>query len=325
MYLINKPKGGSNMIPIRSKKTDISSETAAGIQFREKIKKLSEEAANRSMDGSYDLNEVIADIALRENFNRMQIQRLVEESNTVAYNKRYDKLRNVNDRRITFPIASLDGVISEMGEDAPEEMINPNIATGGEGSGEINKAASRIESSYIHTPHTRLDERHQKYMEKVAAIKNKQEQKELDRLKKDRDSSMFKIANCLVMTERTHKNANEVYNTLISDVALDDSLLDGIKKKASYISEQLVKTRRSAPGFMVTLEENFQEKVADYLLGEYSLLKKAENNLKVEEVKIQPTVDVSDFNQLIDLARKLEKQHEQVVIKQPQPISEVNK
>jgi hypothetical protein len=82
--------------------------------------------------------------------------------------------------------------------------------------------------------------------------------------------------------------------------------IDGIKKKASEIGEQLVKTKRSHSGFMVTLNENPIEKIASHVLGDYSLLKEAEQSDKVEEVKVQPTEYVSDFNQLINLARKLQ-------------------
>lgn len=306
------------MIPIRDKKTDIASEVAQGKALQKKILSLAEEVATKSISSGIVLNQVIAEVAKREGFNRLQIQRLVEESNTIAYNKRYDKLRSSNDRRITFPIASLEGVIEEMGFSAPPEITNPNLSTGGPGQGEIAKAAStQVEVSPIHTPHANVRERYEKHLEKVAALQQRNTSREAARLEKERDSNLFKIANSLVMTERQYKNGNEVFNTMLSDVSLEDGLKEGIIKKASAIADHMVKTKRSHSGFMVTLSENSVDKVADYMLGEYSLIKQADDSSKIKEIKVQPTVDVSDYAQLIDLAKKLQTQ--QASINQPVP------
>ncbi|MED4068729.1 hypothetical protein [Priestia megaterium] len=300
------------MIPERDKKTDIASEIAQGKQLQKRILSLAEEAANESLSSNKTLNQIIADLAKRERFNRLQIQRLVEESNTVAYNKRYDQLRASNDRRITFPIASLSGVIEEMGFSAPPEISNPNLPTGGPGQGEMQKAASvQVETSPIHTPHSNVKERHEKYMNKVAAVQKKQDERAKARQEKEKQSTLFKIANSIVMSERQYQNGNEVFNTLLSDVPFTDDDKDAIIKKASTIAEHMVKTKRSRPNFVVTLSQNPTEKVANHLLGEYSLLKQADDTTKVKEVKVQPTVDVSDFSALINLARKLETESQQ--------------
>lgn len=297
------------MIPIRDRKSDIASEVAQGKNLHKRIIALAEEASRSSIDEGLELNELLAKISRRENLNRLQIQRLVEETNTVAYNMRYDKLRDSHDRRITFPIASLEGVITEMGFNAPPEISNPNLSSGGKGEGEIDKAASTtVEPSPIHTPHSGLEERRERYLQKMASVNKKQSEKNQARVEREINSSIFKIANTLVMTERHLKTANEVFNTLLSDVDLSDDSIEGIVKKASVISEHMVKTKRSRPGFMVTLKQNPTEKVADHILGDYSLIKEAEDIPKVKEVKIQPTLDVADFNQLVSLAQKLEQQ-----------------
>lgn len=302
------------MIPIRDKKTDISADVAAGRKLHERIKKLADEVAKKSIEGNVDLDKVIAEVSKREKFNRLQIQRLVEEGNTVTYNKRYDKLKNSNDRRLEYPIASLDGVIKEMGSDAPAEITNPNFSTGGQGSGEMKKVASSIEFSPIHTPNSRLNEREEKYKQKLAAMEERKAEREKLASEQERKSTLFKIANSLVMSERQYKNSNEIFNTMLSDVPLAQDDIDGIKKVASTISEQMVRSGRSRKGFMVTLEENPTEKVANHLLGEYSLLKVAEETEKIKEIKLQPTTAITDFQQLINLARKLEKDS---VINQP--------
>lgn len=294
------------MIPTRHKKTNISQEVTKGKKLQEKIKQLAEEAAKESIESFRPLSDVIAEISKREGFNRLQIQRLVEEGNTITYNKRYDKLRSSNDRRIEFPLASLDNVIQTMGSDAPPEIVNPNFANGGQGGGEMNKAAT-IEPSYIHTPHGRIDEKRTAMLEKTAAHEQKLSDKELAKQTKDMESTMFKIASSLVMTEKRYKNANEVFNTLLHDVSLSDHQIDGIQKRAHDIAKRMVQTKRAPSSFVITLKENPTEKIASHLLGEYSLLKEAESP-KVKEVKVQPTVDIGDFQQMVALARKLQGQ-----------------
>lgn len=297
------------MIPIRDKRTDITGELAAGKKLHEKIKALANEVADRSIQSGEDLDTVIAEISKREGFNQIKIQRLVEEGNTVAYNKRYDKLRNSNDRRIDFPVASLAGVVKEMGADAPPDEVNPNISKGKSGDGSMDKAASiHIEPSYIHSPNAKLDERKQKYEQKLQALKERRTGQEKKADERAYNSAIFKVANSLVMTEKMYKTANEVFNTLLSDIELPKEAVEGIVKKAAEIGEQMVKTRKVVPGFMITLSENPTEKVASHLLGEYSLLKEAETHSpKVRSIKVQPTMDVANYNQLINLAGELQK------------------
>lgn len=297
------------MIPIRNKNTDISSDVARGNKLQKKVDQLSELAANKSINETKPLDEVIAEISRNEGFNRLQIQRLVEEANTVTYNKRYDKLRNSHDRRITFLLASLDGVIKEMGFSAPPEVSNPNLSKGGEGEGELKKVASTIEPSYVHNPNRGARDRYNKRMEKLAARKVLEDKKSNERKQADKDSTIFKIANSLVMTERMYKNANTVFNTLLSDVDFNQSDVDRIIEKTAEINEYMVKTRRSHPDFVVALEEDSMDKVASHVLGEYSLLKTATVD-KVEEIKVQPTSNINDFKQLVELAKRLEREQD---------------
>ena len=312
------------MIPIRDRKTDIASEVAQGKALQKKLVRLAEEAANESISSHTELNDVIAAITKRENLNRLQIQRLVEESNTIAYNKRYDKLRGSHDRRISFPIASLEGVIEVLGFAAPPEITNPNLSTGGPGEGEISKAASvQIESSPIHNPHSKVRDHYERQLEKTASLPKKETAQAEQRQQKEKKSAIFKIANSIVMSERQYKNGNEIYNTLLSDVSLTEEDKESISKTASTIAEHLVKTRRSRPGFMVTLKQNSMEKVADHILGEYSLLKEAEDSPKVKEITIHPTQGIADFSQLVDLAKKLEIQQKSLVNQPAKADSEV--
>lgn len=291
------------MIPKRDKDTDIASEVAQGQLFRKRLLAMAEDAASRFMNGE-DLNDVIANIAGKEHLNRIQIQRLVEEANTLAYNKRYDQVRREKDRRISFEIAELSKVIDRMGLEAPVEEDNPNWVTGKEGAGEMNKAAG-IEPSYLHNPNARLEQKREKMLEKQASFDKVERERQAKALEKSIQSTTFKIANSLVATERLYKTANAVFNTLLDDVQLSDDVIAGIQKKASEIAAVLVQNKKVRPTFTVSLEVAPQEKVASLVLGEHSLLH-TERPGRKEDPKVTPTVDVSTYQQLIDLAKKIE-------------------
>lgn len=299
------------MIPKREKTTDIASEVAQGALFRKRIVSLADEVSNRFVKNGDNLNDVIAEVAKRESFNQLQVQRLVEEANTIAYNKKYSEIKKERDRRISFELAELSKVLEIMGPDAPEKIDNPNWVSGKSGEGNINKEASTIETSYLYNLNSRIDDSRNRLLEKKASAERKQLEKEFKQLQTQIKSDVFKVANSLVMTERLHKVANETFNTMLSDIQLDDGLIEGIQKKACEISERLVSLGRAVPSFNVSLEVNPTEKVANVLLGEYSLIKQAEESIKAKEPKIAPTADVSQYQQLIELAKSIQQNQEQ--------------
>lgn len=307
------------MIPKRHKDTDIASEVAQGRLFRQRLLKAAEEAASRFMDGE-DLNDAVAAIAKREGFTRVQIQRLVEEANTLAYNKRYDQVRREKDRRITYEIAELSKVIDRMGLEAPVEEMNPNWVTGEEGGGEMNKAAS-AEPLQFHNPNANLDAKREKMLEKRASFDKVEKDKQLERLHRSLHSNIFKVANALVMTERLYKTAGTVFNTLLDDVTLPDAAVEGIQKQASEIANVLAQNKKVRQGFTVNLEVNPREKVANLVLGEHSLIGNSSSG-RTQDPKVTPTADVATYQQLVDLAKKIEAEQSQAMALQD-PTKEV--
>lgn len=307
------------MIPKRDKNTDIASEIAQGKLFRSRLTKLVDEVTDQFVKDNSNLNDLIAAVAEREGFSRIQIQRLVEETNTIAYNKRYNQIKKAQDRRFTFELAELDKVLEIMGPNAPEAVDNPNWVKGKAGDGNIEKKASLdIETAPIHNPNAKISEKKERLMQKQAAAEEKRIQKELKRLHSDIEKDIFKVANSLVMTEKLYKQANQVFNTAISDVDVSDDVVGEIQKKAGEISQYLGKTGRALPDFVVSLEVNPTEKVASVFLGEYSLVKEAEQTIKVEVPKVAPTSDISDYEQLVRAIRNIqEKQMAAQTLGQP--------
>lgn len=292
------------MIPKRTKDTDISSEIAQGKHFQKRLRASAEEATGRFLQGE-TLNFAVSDISKRENFNQLQIQRLVEETNVLAFNKRYDERKKESDRRITFELAELNGVLEEMGSEAPKAIENPNWIKGKSGEGEITKSASVMR----HTLNSQTDDSRKRLADKQAKAKTELLEKEAKALSRDIESGIFKIANSLVHTEKTYKNANTVFNTMLSGVSFDDSIAEGIMKKASEITEYMKNSGRLREGFMLSLEVKPEEKVASTLFGSHSLLKTANTNQLVEEPKVAPIQNIGDFQQLISLAKDI--QHKQ--------------
>jgi hypothetical protein len=293
------------LIPKRTKDTDITNEITKGQEFRRRLLKLVEEVTNRFMDGE-SLSDAIADVAKREKYTQIQIQRLVEESNTIAYNKKYATVKGGKDRRLTYEIASLEDVLNTMGSDAPPKVDNPNFVTGKVGEGEIKKEAS---TRMIHNPYSNLEAGRQRMMEKRAAQESFAKEKEQKRLAITMKSDIFKLANCLVRTEQMNKNANTIYNTILSDIDLHDDVKELIEKRSYDISTQLTETGRARSGFVVSLKEDCMQKIASNVLGEQSLLNQKSN--KKETPKVSPVGGISDYEQLLSLAKKIQQQQEQ--------------
>lgn len=295
------------MIPPRNKDTDIATEIAQGKRVKEKIMKLTEDVTERFMKGE-GLNEAIAAIAQSDpSINRLMIQRLVEESNTIAYNKRYEQVKPQKDRRIQFELAELGRVIELMGESAPPEINNPNLAKGPKGDGEMQKSA-RYELTPVHRPHDRVRDRYQTNLAKTASYDKMKQNQQHEARKKYIDSGLFKISNSLVQSEKLYKNANYVLNTLVDHAEWPHELTEQLIKKASEVADFAVKTRRARPGFKLNLQMDHHEKEASLFLGEHSLLKQAAEPPK-SNIKVVPTSDVATYEQLVDLAQKIRDEH----------------
>lgn len=300
------------MIPKREKTTDISTEIAQGKFFQKRIRQAAEEVAGRFISGE-NLNDAMADVAKRENFNQVQIQRLVEEGNTVAFNKKYNEVKKDSDRRITFELGELPLILERMGSEAPPAIDNPNMAKGKAGDGEMKKVAS---TQAPFTPNSHVQAAREKLLAKQAADKTAALSKEASALNRTIESGIFKMAQSLVRSEQMHKNANEIFNTVLSDIGFDDFLVDGIMKKAQEISNHMKETGRAHSGFVVSLEVKPEEKVASTLFGSRSLTKTA--NELVAEPKVTPIPDVGDYQQLISLAKEIQRKQEQSLVTEKQ-------
>lgn len=291
-------------IPKRTKDTDITQEVIRGKSFKKKVldlgKTIGQAFVNESSGKS--LSQRIAAAAVNERFNRIQIQSLIEETNTQAYLAKYGQLREFKERDVRFELAELGKVIDEMGDAAPPEVVNLNRVEGKEGEGEMKKVAS------FQPVEPELSTRIGEAFTKVASYQpeSRMTASERKRLTIDKQSALFKIAQSLVLTERVHQNANEVFNTLIKEAAFEEEDIDGITKMASDISISLHNRGKLVKARMVNLKVNPSEKVASHLLGRFSLIDKQASGDHIKEIAVSGMDGIDSFGALKKVAMVVE-------------------
>lgn len=293
-------------IPKRTKDTDIASSVIRGKHFKKFVERTAKEVAKRYVEGTEGrlLHEYIADIAKAESLNRIKIQALVEESNTQTYLLLYEKKRNETTRDVQFPLASLSSVLDELGADAPPEVVNPNIVTGGKGNGELDKKASTSFKGGLNLDNDKVRERMQK---RAAATEQAALQKERRAAEREVSEMIFKVAHALVRTEQRHGNANHVFNTLLDEARLSDESIDGIIKKASDISGTLRRKGMLMEKHMLNLKVDGNEKVASHILGTYSLNQQDGEDGRVRPLPVSGFQGIDSFDDMVKVAQTIER------------------
>lgn len=287
-------------IPLRDVNVDISSEVARGKKFEEFLRKKSQEIADSIGDGE-GLNEAIAQLAKERGLNRLHIQRFVEEVNTLSFNVRYKNVSNERDRRVVFELADLDKIIEYMGDDAPGEVVNPNFPNGfidpelGYQGSEFSKVAS-----FEPTRSKGTDLIQDEIYRRESLMK---------RANHEYKNKLSKIGSTLINTELRHRNANEVFNTLVSDAGLNKKATKDIMESVDGGISLLKKANRLPEDFELNLFFNPMEKKAHNIFGKHSLL--PNNDTTVYDIpKVAHTDDISDYHDLKKVAHSLLEKYE---------------
>lgn len=291
-------------IPKRTKDTDIGQDVVRGKAFKRFVEKTARELAKRYTEGTDGLmlHEIIAEVARSESLSRIKIQALVEETNTQTYLALYAKKRHQNERDVRFPLASLAKVVEAMGDEAPPEVVNPNVVTGAAGEGEMVKKASVTTRHGLYLDNDRLRARHTARLEREESARLAKEARALEIDVKD---GLFKVAHALVRTEQVHGNANEAFNTLLDAVALDDTSVDTIVKQASDISARLRQSGKIMEKHMVNLKVDGNEKVAAHLLGAYSLNRADGESGRIRDLPVSGHMGIDSFDDLVKVAKSV--------------------
>lgn len=310
------------MIPKRTRDTDISSEVFQGRKFRDRLFKLADEVARRHASNREDLPGIIADIAKREGFDRMKIQRLIEEGNTRAYLARYEQVRALDDRRFTFIPAEMDTVIMEMGDAAPPEQYNPNWVFPTSQGGNMQKSASTHESqpsihASLHRPFDNLQSEREKLAAKREAEQRMVKEAAYKKATREVETLMHKVASACVHTQRMNKSGGQLFNTIVDQGNLSVEVAEGIAKRAGVIQEELKQRGAMHPSSMVDFKLEATEKVASHMLGNLSLLSKQASTELVEKPVVAPSASAANYDQLLAIAQNLQAQAEVAQANQP--------
>lgn len=297
-------------IPKRTKDTDIAQSVIRGKAFKKFVDQQAKAIAKayaEAKDGVL-LNERIAEVARAEKLNRVKIQALVEETNTQAYLALYAQKRNQTNRDVRYPLASLANVVEAMGADAPPEVENPNVATGGQGNGEMVKKASASHTS-LYLDMDKARDRMEKRARREADARLEKEARESEKEIKD---GIFKVAHALVRTEQMHGNANHVFNTMLDDARLSDDTVGAIIKQASSISETLRQKGKLLEKHMVNLKVDGNEKVASHILGAYSLNVQGGEAGRVRSLPVSGYQGIDSYDDMVKVARTIERFEEKL-------------
>lgn len=298
------------MIPLRAKDTDISSDVQAGKEF-EKLLLSTAEAIVEQVGMEYNgLSEAVAERAKDLNFTRLQIQRLLEEVNTLSFNHRYKKMMHSRDRRVEFALADLGAILSHMGDAAPPELENPNFPGGfirpsaNDGYQPLSKVASE------ESPFANLT------MEKLASFSRhditNHERHELEKKAKRLNMAYLdgitKIANAIVWSDFYKGTGSDVYDVFLDSAGNLDKIASDLDKTVSDVTNLLIRQDYLQNDFSVNLERNGFHKKANNLFGSSSLL----GGAATEKVNLHPVDDVTNHDDLLKVAKTVKNAYNEV-------------
>lgn len=297
------------MIPIRDKNTDIASEVARGVRVGEQIQRFAKEIAEKHAHDD-TLNEGIANVARAENYNRTKIQRLIEETNTLAFNVLYDGMRKSNDRRVVFEVAEMKKILEYMGDDKPEPEPNPNFNYQDFTSSQTDLAKTASFRTNDTFERTASAVGQYQYNAVEAAEKTAQ----LRRSIMEVNSGVEKMAMTLLNNDVVNHNGNEIFNTVVAQVGLDEDATNRIMDTFEKFATAAKNGGRIPPDFNVNLELDGIHKRAANVMGGYSLLKTASEdaNQPFEAPIVHPLGEINDYQNIIDLAKKIQNGQKQI-------------
>lgn len=184
------------------------------------------------------LNLGIAKIAKANNLNDDQIQRVVEECNNRVFLIKYAHLKNEDDRRVSFDIASLQGVKDAMnGNNELEKVASVKVDDFGF---DVKSYGGSFTSDLCGYNETKLKD---VVMEKVASDLSQSKQMS-SKLSTDLDEHVYTIADAISHAEVQYGTGQRLFNEMTKQAELNldyqEMLCGAINEKvASAISEGL--------------------------------------------------------------------------------------
>lgn len=95
-------------------------------QFTRDLPSIVQKVASDYLNSNISLNTSIAKVATERNLNEEQTQRVIAEANNQVYMTKFASMKNLNDRRVDFELASKQGVYNAQHPETLEKKASVN-------------------------------------------------------------------------------------------------------------------------------------------------------------------------------------------------------
>jgi hypothetical protein len=259
--------------------------------FSRKVDTFRDSVVNSYLKFKTDLNKSIAEIAVRENLNDDQIQRIVEEVNNQVYLIKYNEMKGSPEREVRFDIASVPKIKSAIKDGDNHKPVNQRTAVkeasegeagfekkaswedtdGGDSLNFLNYSSYEVGGLNPEVASNRKAFLERKMLEKVAGLES-----ERDALTEKIATDIYTIAEALVKYDRANADVQSIYGDLCKQASLrsadQSAIRDAVIQKVAQMKEyRLVPSEYDLNLNFVDIDKVDNE----FSLGQYSLIKKA--------------------------------------------------
>jgi hypothetical protein len=291
----------------------------AGVDFRNELPRWGEECANEFINRNISLNESVVKIAEQNSLNEYQVRRLIQEANTITYNKLYDNTKGSDVRRPKFEIARYDQIRERLKFPEPNTIVEKCASD--QSNNHMEKvAALKMETGltgqWSYKMGSLATEGFNEEANKRTLLMKKIAQKGAELMQKEASSTeeFFKrvkiIGEALIKCAQLEGNENEVFNELCKDASLSFghqaplvAYVDGVlelRKEGGVVPNNF------------SVDFTINKKAEGLSLGEYSLSKTAARKPNIPSMTAEDVL-IQNYQDLINQANALVKAQAQMV------------
>lgn len=295
---------------------DMQNKRDSSSNFAKNLTSLRDQVVNDYTKHKIELNKSICNLAKSKNLNDDQIKRVIEEVNNQVYLIEYSKLKEQPERHVTFDIATFPKVKSMLDGTYKERESNLKMQKSASEYGTFEKVASdeslgdsrNMFNSYSVNKcvlKMEVEEDINKiYMQKIASdISNQYDT--LEKLSSELDRKLGTVGAALIKYAQLGYDVNDIYNKVCDKANVSDINSQLIKHAAEERLNDMRETSIIADDFKLKLAREINND--SFGLGEYSLLKKAnETNFELPTI-IADKVSFKNMNELANAFAGIDK------------------
>ena len=287
------------------------------VNFDEKIKGFKNKVLTDYERYNIDVNKSIAIIAKNNHLNNDQIQRIIEEVNTQIYLMEYNKSKNNTERNVEFEIANITKIKDLLDNNSIANQEVKDVP-GDKGDAEMDKKASadselsflnyspyKFSGMSVNSKYTESILEERKILNKLASA-----ERESDRALEALVSSSETLSHSLIKYASMNRDCQSIFEDICHEAKMKKSTQLLIKEAMNKNIGFLKEARKLPNDFTVELKlVDFEDKnYNNFSLGEYSLNKKASEEIPTIEVNRQT---VKGLKSLVELANKIVEKEEE--------------